>query len=549
MKSAWVTAALVGVAGAACLGFMPGCGHDDGATPSDAGADASALASDLLDPHVCGTCHEVQFNQWAGSMHAYASQDPVFLAMNQRMQRENPSLGPFCVKCHAPMALLAGKTTDGLNLPELTADCANPTNPSGCGLLGVTCYFCHSIESVDTAHEFNAGVTLASDLVMRGEFSDPVPTPVHGAKYSPFHDRKQADSAALCGACHDIHSPVGGHIERTFEEWQASPFSGEADAGAGASAGEVLTCAGSGCHMVEDPSAYRAIVANQNVHAPDGGPLPFRQLSAHDFPAVDQAQKAQPPFPNGPQELAAIQQNLANALQGALCVTQAGGIQVILDTVNLGHNFPSGATQDRRLWAEVKAYDQAGNVLYQSGVVPDGMSPVDVKNDPDMWLMRDCMFDTDGGLVDMFWQGATYDPNELPPIPAFSPSQAAYASHKVRFFPRDGAPLMTDGGALEVPASVTLRLRLQPIGIDVLNDLVSSGDLDAGLIAALPPPIDVPLGSDATGTLTWTAGAAADSGVMPYSVSSQGIATCVGTRSVPAEQFAAPSHKNPQCSP
>ncbi len=472
---------------------MLGCGHDDGATPQDAGADANALASDLLDPHVCGTCHVDHFKQWSGSMHAYASQDPVFLAMNQRMQRENPSLGSFCVKCHAPMALLAGKTTNGLNLPELTADCANPTNqtnPSACSYLGVTCFFCHSIESVDTAHEFNAGVTIASDLVMRGEITDPVPT-IHGAKYSPLHDEKNPESAAMCGACHDIRSPVGGHIERTFEEWKASPFSGT-DAGAGA--GQVLTCAASGCHMVLAPNTQPIA----NVPGPDGGPLPSRPFHAHDFPAVDQAQKAETPFPNGPQELAAIQQNLANALQAALCVTQVGGIQVVLDTPNLGHDFPSGAAQDRRLWAEVIAYDQSGNVLYQSGVVPDGVSPADVKNDPDMWLLRDCLFDTDGGLVDMFWQGASYDPNELTPIQAFAPARGALASHKVRLFPMDGAPLMTDGGALEVPYSVTLRLRLQPIGIDVLNDLVSTGDLDAGLVAALPPPIDIPLGADAT---------------------------------------------------
>ena len=53
-------------------------------------------------------------------MHAYASTDPVFLAMNQRGQREtNGELGSFCVQCHAPMALRTGATTDGLNLKTL----------------------------------------------------------------------------------------------------------------------------------------------------------------------------------------------------------------------------------------------------------------------------------------------------------------------------------------------------------------------------------------------------------------------------------------------
>jgi len=130
------------------LGLAPGCGHANSAasTPEvDAGA--------LLYPENCAACHMDHYNQWRGSMHAYASQDPAFLAMNRRMQRENPGLGTFCVKCHAPMAVVAGKTTNGLNLSELDAR-----------YLGVTCYFCHSIEAVDTAHPFNAAVTLASDL-------------------------------------------------------------------------------------------------------------------------------------------------------------------------------------------------------------------------------------------------------------------------------------------------------------------------------------------------------------------------------------------------
>jgi hypothetical protein len=39
-------------------------------------------------------------------MHAYAAEDPVFLAMNARGQRETQgALGAFCVNCHAPLAV------------------------------------------------------------------------------------------------------------------------------------------------------------------------------------------------------------------------------------------------------------------------------------------------------------------------------------------------------------------------------------------------------------------------------------------------------------
>src|SRR5258705_1322543 len=77
----------------------------------------------LLDPQSCAGCHKDQFDDWAGSMHAYASNDPVFLAMNKRGQREtNGALGKFFVNCHAPMAVRDCATTDGLNSDQ------DPTN-------------------------------------------------------------------------------------------------------------------------------------------------------------------------------------------------------------------------------------------------------------------------------------------------------------------------------------------------------------------------------------------------------------------------------------
>ena len=113
----------------------------------------------------------------------------------------------------------------------------------------------------------------------------------------------------------------------------------------------------------------------------------------------------------------------------------------------------------------------------------------------------------------MFWQEHTYDGNELPPIQTFNAnSMAAYTSHKIRYFPKEGPLLTLDGGTSPFPAKVTLRLRLQAIGIDVLTDLVSTGDLEASVVAAMAPPIHIPHGTDACGTLTWTAAAAAAGG-------------------------------------
>src|SRR5262245_27439779 len=89
-----VCVALALLAHAACGGGSPAASLDREA---------------LLDPEACQGCHPAAYQEWSGSMHAYASEDPVFRAMNQRAQRETGNeLGDFCVKCHAPMAVAAG---------------------------------------------------------------------------------------------------------------------------------------------------------------------------------------------------------------------------------------------------------------------------------------------------------------------------------------------------------------------------------------------------------------------------------------------------------
>jgi hypothetical protein len=436
--------------------------------------------------------------------------------MNARGQREtNGKLGTFCVSCHAPMAVREGLTTDGLNLASLPKK-----------YRGVTCFFCHTIGSVDGSS--NAAVTLADDLVMRGEIPDPVPNPAHQAKYSSLHDQAKLGSSAMCGACHDIVVPpplagdAGAHIERTFAEWQASAFS--------RMGGE--SCGASGCHMVRDATP-RPIATRTGY----GTTAPNRTFHAHDFPAIDTqltvGADAAPPEPAGVQAL------LSDALQGDICVTGRGGIRVILDATNLGHDFPSGAAQDRRVWAEVVAY-QGPDVIYHSGGVPYGAPGFDLQSDPDMWLLRDCIFDPQGKQVDMFWQAASYEGNGLPALATFDTTNPSfYGAQKVRYFPLSGDP--PDAGA---PDRVTLQLWVQPVGADVLGSLVDSGDLDPS-VAATMPKLPVPLAiqqPDAgviSSQLEWTAAAAADGGIQPFmDPYDNRLVTCVGTLPGPSPNLA-----------
>ena len=449
------------IIGAAALGVALACSSKDDAP-------ALSLNKDTIrDPESCKTCHQGHYTEWSGSMHALAADDPVFVAMNKRGQREtNGALGDFCVKCHAPMAVRDGLTKDGLNLATL------PKSSKG-----VTCYFCHSVDRIDGAHD--NPLHLADDLVIRGEYADPVKNTAHAATYSLMHDRDKAESASLCGPCHDITTSHGANIERTFAEWQASVFSQPGGA----------TC--SQCHM-EQSSVLRQIANFPGALS--------RRTHAHTFAGVDTAL-----FDGAPQVEAqqkAVKAILDTALQSALCVRQAGpafALRVLLDNVGGGHGLPSGSTQDRRLWVEVIAY-KGPDVIYKSGVVPPGAdATASVTTDPDLWLIRDCMFDETGKPVHDFWNAASYEANQLPAQLTFVPTDPRfYQTHVVQAFPRSGDVPGT-------PDRVTMRVLLEPLGRDVLNDLVATGDLSAADAARVQPLI---VGADPV--LEWTAATATD---------------------------------------
>jgi cytochrome c554/c'-like protein len=427
---------LFAVSLAVVLASGTSCSHSSGAPTYDS-------RQQLMDPDTCKGCHADHYQDWSGSMHAYASDDPVFRAMNARGQREtNGALGSFCVQCHAPMAVQAGATTDGTNLDSVPQ-----------ALHGVTCFFCHSVAAVNGAND--NPLQLSTDDVMRGPITDPFANTAHASSYTTLLDRDQIDSVKLCGPCHDIVNGHGAAIERTYVEWQASVFANQ-------NGGE--TCGQ--CHLPQSPDLRQVGYVN-------GAPL--RRYHSHAMPGVDLALA---PFPaqdsqNQSQEQA-VQAFLDTTLQSAVCVGQGtAGIRVILENVGAGHGFPSGASQDRRAWVEVIA-KAAGKVIYQSGVVADG-TPVVGLTDPDLWLLRDCLLDAQNDEVSMFWQAFGYESYLLPGQATFDQLDPRYyQSHIIQAFPQNAA-------LSAPPDDVTMRVRLQPIGLDVLNDLVGSGDLDASI--------------------------------------------------------------------
>lgn len=404
--------------------------------------DASALflnQEQLMDPTSCKGCHTSHYNEWAASMHAYASKDPVFLAMNRRGQREtNGELGSFCVQCHAPMALRMGATTDGLNLHELPEK-----------LQGVTCYFCHSVDGVTDTH--NNPLTLSSDATLRGGLKDPFPNTAHASSYSSFHDRTQPESAALCGSCHDVVTHNGHHLERTFLEWQQSIY-GQPDLNSFLSCGD--------CHMSgrTEPAAN---IANS----------PVRRRHNHLMPAVDVALT---PFPDHINHVAAVQEELDYTIEAHLCVDENETVSVRMGNIGAGHSFPSGAAHDRRLWVEIQAF-RNGEEVWSYGIVPEGVPLASIAS-TDLLSFYDHIFDHSGEEALMFWNAASNESFTLE-APGLAELEAAEQDkHRVREFNLAG--LNVD--------KIQMKAKLRPMALHVLQSLIDSGDLDPSVKEAVP---------------------------------------------------------------
>lgn len=421
---------------AACA-MLFGCSKRD----NDDGA-GMLTREQLLDPQSCAQCHPNHVREWSGSMHAYAAEDPLFRALNARGQREtNGELGDFCVNCHAPMAVREGLTTDGLNLDDVPRE-----------LRGVTCYFCHSVDAVEGDH--NNPLRLADDLVMRGGYTDPAPSTAHRSAYSELHDRNQLQSSQLCGACHDVVTPLGAHIERTFKEWQDSLYSRP-------ELGEPQSC--SNCHMRGRDDFAAAV---------DGAPV--RRVHDHAMPGVDLALT---PWPERDAQREAVQRSLDTTVLTEMCVfPERGRIAVSLENISAGHAFPSGSVPDRRAWVEVIGY-LGDDVVFASGALgPNDAVAEAAAADPTLWWFGDLLFDADGAPTHFFWDAASYQSNLLPAPAARSPLDPRWFDpHQLREY--------TDVPFVD---RVTARVRLRAFALDIARDLVASGDLDPAMLDELP---------------------------------------------------------------
>lgn len=314
------------VMGFAALAF--GCSDESAAPPPD--EESAAFSLDSFDSAAtCASCHPQHYAEWSGSMHHYASNDPIWMLANNGLQTGTQGvLEDWCWQCHSPVGFLTGnapRTFQFSDLPPIVRE-------------GVTCDVCHILRPPHSTTNQHIAYNLQPGRTKYGSISDPVPSSAHESGYDPSYGRSES-----CRECHDLivnNLPV----EVTFTEWQNSAW--------GAMSVECQDC-----HMPRYTG--RAAV---------GGPI-RENLHRHDFIGVDVAMT---PFPYASEQRAAVDSMLKNSVTVSVDAPPAASlsdsIAVAVRVYNdkTGHNIPSSVFFFRQMWVEITVSREMV-IAYQSG--------------------------------------------------------------------------------------------------------------------------------------------------------------------------------------
>lgn len=404
------------------------------------------------------------YRNWVGTMMAQAMRDPVFLAALTITNQDYNGAGILCLRCHTPGGFLAGH--------------AEPPDGSGLGagwadFDGITCNFCHRMVDITYTKGVNPPVdsTILADLEKEHLLPyqrdnaqyvvDPVDSrraprdpdllpynPHFGVEIlqSPFH--KKAD---LCGTCHDVSNAAysrqsdGTYVmnaydtphptmnkydmmpdQRTFTEWQLSTFAkggvqmNGRFGGTGHPTGIMESC--QDCHMPKLVSPGCII---------KGFPV-FADLPRHSFAganswvirAVDELFE---PSETGltPEIVdSAVANNLEMLrLASDMELSQAGD-QLKVRIINYtGHKLPTGYQEGRRMWINVKFFNDKDELVAERGGYDTATAVLDTDTTKvyDIHSGLDASMAASAGLPEgesfhLILNNKVYKDNRIPPI-------------------------------------------------------------------------------------------------------------------------------------
>jgi hypothetical protein len=373
------------------------------------GTQPLSLNDPMETPDQCTICHSgfgepdlEPFNTWQGGMMAQAGRDPLMWAALAIANQDASNAGEACLRCHLPQGWLAGLSAD----PDGTMMLAD-TPEGAAARQGVQCSVCHRLVDPFAAPEnpvedgpilaalADPVTTLANGVMvadpdnrLRGPFDiiadlggDPH-IPIRTTLISPYHQ-----SSEICGTCHNVRiptftkNPITGEFELnaldtpspdisqgfpeqlTYDEWAASEYAatGVFAPQFGFNKDVVSSC--QDCHMpdVTAKDAVAGIVRDDMpVHS---------MVGANTF--IPEVLPFDPRFGNevDPALLDAGIVRATDMLRKAATLETdiSGGNLTVRVTNETGHKLPTGYPEGRRMWLFVNAFDNANNVVFESG--------------------------------------------------------------------------------------------------------------------------------------------------------------------------------------
>ncbi|MCS6827273.1 MAG: PQQ-dependent sugar dehydrogenase [Caldilinea sp.] len=384
------------------------------------GTQPAHIIDPIVDPTNCQSCHTTPiYGAWRGSMKSQAGRDPLFWAALHIANQDVENAGEFCLRCHTPRGWFSGRShpadASALSRSDLAA--------------GVACETCHRM--VDPEPSGGDTAAVAQDAAIRSAISPTLPAGHIGSamlildpednrrgpfSISPAPPHPKATwrtdllgqggdpvtEARVCGVCHNLDNPtlswnpVAGRyepneedapapsfakgelfpIERTFDEWLYSAYATAegvyAPQFAGAKPdGIVRTC--QDCHMPRTTGVAASGGAQRDCAG--NGCLPEHSfVGANTWaPQLLQDSRWRLNALDDALHLNAAIESARSMLRRAATLTvdfdpnvtpKQARVRVTNET---GHKLPTGYPEGRRIWLNVRAYDAAGRLVFESG--------------------------------------------------------------------------------------------------------------------------------------------------------------------------------------
>lgn len=314
----------------------------------------------------CEICHAdygngSAYNIWRGSMMANSLRDPLFWALvaiqNKVMEEKGVAIGDYCLRCHSPTGWLEGRSEP-----------ADGSGFEGNDYNGVQCDFCHRMvdplsdegkalvsEPVETHRNGQFVVTLDTTTKF-GPYDDSI-SPAHETEYSEFYK-----SSEFCATCHEILNPFYNNevvVEKTYTEWEYSAYNDEGK--------ECQDChqpitSGYGCTT----NAAKKKQYRDDLHSHEfvGGNA-WAPLAIIEFDETLKEDLRSDWVSQLKVTVELAKQQLARAAE--LDVTAQGDTLSVKVTNIAGHKLPTGFTEGRRMWINVRFLDSSGKIIKESG--------------------------------------------------------------------------------------------------------------------------------------------------------------------------------------